>query len=362
MRLLGCLDPQRVVPVVVLFAHGDLEERLLADGHRVVVVPLDPGLRATGRHAVPGIRSALRATGFVRELVKTLRRLDVDVVYTTSLKADLAGAVAARLVRRPLVWHVHDRIERDYLPASNVRLFRRLARHAPQAVVANSAATARTLPGARRLSVVHPGLATEQVAPGPRQCQPSNPPTVGMLGRISPTKGQLEFVRAARRVADHRPDVRFRIVGAASFDLGDYEAAVRSEVRRLDLADRVELVGFVADPRVELDRMTVCVHSALVPEPFGQVVTEAMARGVPVIATRGGGVDEIVRTDPGDDTGLLVPPGDDAALAESVLAVLEHPEAALARAERAYADVSRRFLAADGAEALTRVWLDAARS
>jgi glycosyltransferase involved in cell wall biosynthesis len=360
VRLLAQVDPRDVEVVVVLFAHGDLEHRLRDAGVRVVVVPLDPGLRDTRRTTVPGLRVAVRGLGFTRDLVGTLRDLEVDVVHTTSLKADLAGVLAARLVRRPLVWQVHDRIAADYLPRRNVRLFRALARLVPAAVVANSAATASTLPGARRLEVVHPGLAPGQVAAGPRTAQPPGPPTIGMVGRLSPTKGQLLFVRAARRVAEARPDVRFRIVGSAAFDSGDYEQAVRAEVRRLGLDDRVDWVGFVGDPRHELDRMAVCTHCALVPEPFGQVVTEAMAWGVPVVATRGGGVDEIVRTVPGQETALLVPPGDAAALADAVLAVLDDPQAALARAARAHADVARRFLAADAADALTTVWRDAA--
>jgi glycosyltransferase involved in cell wall biosynthesis len=257
---------------------------------------------------------------------------------------------------------VHDRLAEDYLPGRTARLLQTLARRVPQAVVANSAATAATLPGARGLGVVHPGLALAQVAPTPRTRQPDGPPVVLMVGRIGPTKGQLVLVRAARRVVDVRPDARVRIVGAAAFGADAYAANVLEEVHALGLAHAVELVGFTDDPRAELDRAAVAVHAATVPEPFGQVVTEAMAAGVPVVATRGGGVDEIVRTGAdGLDTGLLVPPGDADALAEAVLDVLDQPEAALARAARAHADVTTRFLATGSAQALTRVWEQAAR-
>jgi len=361
LRLVDALDRQRVEAVVVLFSHGDLEQRLTARGHRVVVVPLDARLRDSNRTTVVGVRTALRGLRFARELVGVLGRLDVDVVHTTSLKADLAGVVAAPLARVPLVWHVHDRVESDYLPGRNVRLLRALARWVPRAVVANSAATARTLPRARNLTVVHPGLAPDQIAARPRSEQPPAPPTIGMLGRISRTMGQLLLVRAARRVVDVRPDVRFRMVGAAAFDSGDYEDEVRAEIQRLDLDGHVELAGFVDDPRPELDRMTACVHCAVVPEPVGQVVAEAMARGTPVVATRGGGVDEIVRTTPGDATGLLVAPGDVDALAGAVMEVLDDPHGALARAARAHADVSARFRATQAADALTSLWCTVAR-
>lgn len=356
VRVLASLDPQRVTPVVVLFADGPLVGRVRALGHEVVVVPLAGDLVTTDRRAGAATVLHPRRIGagasFLRRLVATLRRLDVDVVHTTSLKADLFGVLAAPLARRPLVWHVHDRLAADYLPARTARLLQALARRVPHTVVANSEATAATLPGARRLTVVHPGLAPEQVAPLPRTRQPDGPPVVVIVGRISPTKGQLVLVRAARRVADAHPGVRVRIVGDAAFGADAYAVTVRDEVRALGLDGCVELVGFTPDPREELDRATVAVHAATVPEPFGQVVAEAMAAGVPVVATRGGGVGEIVRT----GAGLLVPPGDPDALAAAILDVLEDPESALARAARAHADVTHRFLASTTAAGLTRVW------
>ncbi|WP_427385623.1 glycosyltransferase [Janibacter sp. G56] len=163
--------------------------------------------------------------------------------------------------------------------------------------MANSHATAATLPGARGLVVAHPGLAPEQLAPAPRP-RPERP-VVGLLGRISPTKGQLEFVQAAALVAPRHPEATFRIVGAPMFGHEAHEALVRAEIDRLGLTGRVELTGFASDPAAELDAMTVAVHASPTPEPYGQVVAEAMARGVPVVATAAGGVPEIVDGGPG---------------------------------------------------------------
>ncbi|MEW1954956.1 glycosyltransferase family 4 protein [Terrabacter sp. NPDC080008] len=363
LRLLESVDRSIVDPVVVLFSPGPLQQRLEQAGHAVVVVPLDARVRDTSRSAGAArmLRAAATTPVFLARLVATLRRLDVDVVHTTSLKADLLGALAAPALRRPLVWHVHDRIATDYLPRRTARAVRALARWVPYAVVANSRATAATLPGVRRLVVAHPGLSVEQVAAAPRSRQPEGPPVVGMIGRLSPTKGQLVLVRAAARVAATRPDTRFRIVGEAAFGTEDYERRVRDEVERLGLAGHVAIVGFAEDPRRELDRLTVCVHASTVPEPFGQVVTEAMAWGVPVVATRGGGVDEIVRTGaPGHETALLVDPDDERQLADAVLAVLDRPADALERAARAHADVTARFSAARGAQVVTSLWREAA--
>lgn len=363
LRLLEVVDRGRVEPVVVLFSSGPLEERLQAVGQRVAVVPLDPRVRDMGRAVGPlsALRRAATGAAFLHRLAASLRALDVDVVHTTSLKADLLAIPVALLLRKPLVWHVHDRIAEDYLPFRTVRLLRFLARRVPHAVVVNSEATAATLPGARRPTVAYPGLSSEQVAHTSRRLQPEGGPVVGMVGRLSPTKGQLVLVRAARHVVDVRPTTRFRLVGSAAFGAADYERELRSEIGRLGLEADIDLVGFVDDPRGELEAMSVCVHASTVPEPFGQVVTEAMGWGVPVVATRGGGVDEIVRTSPrGSETGLLVDAGDEQALALAVLDVIDRPAEALARASRALADVADRFGIERAAETVTRVWEEAA--
>ncbi|WP_253182137.1 glycosyltransferase family 4 protein [Cellulosimicrobium cellulans] len=309
---------------------------------------------------------------FLWRVTRHVRRLRPDVVHTTSLKADLLGVVPAFVARRPLVWHVHDRVADDYLPGVLVRLVRALARVAPAAVVANSRATAATLPV--RASVAYPGFAPAQAEGVPDWPAPDGDPVVLMVGRLSPTKGQVEVVRAMPAVREAVPGARLRVVGAAAFGAADYAAEVRAEVHRLGLDDAVELVGHVADTRAELDRAAVCVHASPVPEPFGQVVVEAMVRGVPVVATRAGGVEEILlegageheaaataaatadAAATGEPLGLLVPPGDVDAIAAAVRDVLTTPDAARSRADRARASALRRFPVARTAQVLTDVW------
>jgi len=365
-RLLDALDPVDVHVTTVLFADGPLRGLLEDHGHAVSVLPLDQRLATAERHAVgaslvTSARAAIAVLPFVWRLARTLRRLDVDLIHTTSLKADILGVPAAILARRPVVWHIHDRISPDYLPRPMVALIRSLARVAPRRVLVNSHATAATLPKVRA-TVAYPGLAPEQFAPEPGTPAsppraPDDPRTVGILGRVSPTKGQREFLRAARRVHAARPDVRFRIIGAALFAEQDYERLVREEIRALGLEDVVALVGFASDPGAELDRLTLCVHASPTPEPFGQVVAEAMARGVPVVATAGGGVGEIVAP-PGaaEPLGWLVPPGDVAALADAILEALDDPAEAQRRAVAAWRSVERRFPIAVTATSVTDVW------
>ncbi|MBW0252674.1 glycosyltransferase [Cellulomonas sp. PS-H5] len=367
LRTVRALDPAAVEVTVVLFADGPLAGRLRDAGVAVRVLPLDSRIAQTdraaaGRSALGAARSAAATLPFVARLARLLRDLQPDVVHTTSLKADVLGLPAARLARRPLVWHVHDRIAEDYLPAPVARVLRVLARRGPRHVVVNSHATARTLlPLPRGWTLAYPGLAPEQVAADPAARPAPATPVIGLVGRVSPTKGQREFVAAAALLTERFPDARFRVVGAALFEEQAYEVELRAQVAALGLTDRVELTGWVADPVGEIDRLSVLVHASPVPEPFGQVVVEGMARGVPVIATAGGGIDEIAVAADGTPRCLVVPPRDVPALAEAVAQVLDRPEEAAARADRAWKDVQADYAVARTAERLTAVWRRVAR-
>jgi glycosyltransferase involved in cell wall biosynthesis len=107
------------------------------------------------------------------------------------------------------------------------------------------------------------------------------------------------------------PDVRGRIVGSAMFGEDAYERWLRDLVDELDLQGVVTFTGFVDRVEDELAKLDVLVHASVVPEPFGQVVVEGMAAGLPVVATNAGGPAEVI-TDGVD--GLLVPTGDASAL------------------------------------------------
>ncbi len=372
VRALAAAPQDELSARVVLFGTGPLLDRLAAIGVGSEVLALTPRARLAGRAGVGRARSLLLVPSllaFVLQLARRVRELRPDVVLTSSLKSDLLGWAAARLARVPVVWWVHDRIADDYLPARTARLFRWAAAHLPDAVIANSQATAVTLGATGRLrGIAHPGFAPAQLRTGGARRSAPQPPVVGLLGRISPTKGQLELVEAAALLHPTHPDVRFVCGGAALFGEDDYADQVRATIAERGLSEVVTLAGHVDDVAALLDGLTVMVHASPVPEPFGQVLVEAMVRGVPVVATDAGGVPEILR-DPDtaggsgspEALGLLVPPGDVRALATAVGRLLDDPEAARRQAERAYASATRRFPAERTAQALIAVCRQVAR-
>lgn len=357
-RLLTAL-PEGYQITTLLFEDGPLRVALLESGQAVDVLLLAEGARKTARNDLLGqVRSGGAFAALVVRLAREVRRRRPRVLYANSLKAGVLGLAAATLTRTPLVWHVHDRISPDYLPAPAVAVLRMLIGRA-RVVVTNSQATSGTLPGTPA-SVAYPGFAPDQIGPPPAERSPSSPPTIGLIGRISPTKGQWEFIHAAAQIVTSRPDTRFRIVGAPLFGEEDYARQLRAEVARLGLSEHVAFSGFVTDTAAVLDELSVCVHASPVPEPFGQVIVEAMIRGVPVVATDAGGVGEILSDEAAGPLGWLVPAGDEQALARAVLGVLDDPQEAATRASRAWYSARRRFPISDTAEVVTRAWRTAA--
>jgi glycosyltransferase involved in cell wall biosynthesis len=161
--------------------------------------------------------------------------------------------------------------------------------------------------------------------------RPAPQPTVGYVGRISPEKGIDVALRALARLREEGLDASFQIAGGSP---DGHRRELEALAAELGLADRVEFLGPLD---VEgLKRFYAGLHALVVPsvweEPAGLVLVEGALAGVPLVASRVGGIPEIVR-DP--EEALLCPPGDPTALAAALRRALTEPEETAARAERA---------------------------
>ena len=331
LNLVRHLDRRRYDPSVLLFSTGNLNAKLAEAGVMCHVLPLDKSVLHARKNAL-GLGSVMRLMAVFRVIVHAfrvaafVRRREIDLIHANSLKADVICGLARLFCRRPVIWHVRDRIARDYLPGPIVWVYRLLARWIPTHVVANSEATLRTLrlDGSRRATVIYSGL---EIAAKPAACEEqttsSRPLRIGLVGRISRWKGQHVFIRAAREVRDRFSNAEFRIIGSAMFGEEAYEAEVRSLTRDLGLDGAVVFSGFRADVGAAVAELDLLVHASTSGEPFGQVVVQGMAAGKAVVATNGGGIPEVVAN---GVTGLLVPMGDHAAMARAICDLLGDAE------------------------------------
>jgi glycosyltransferase involved in cell wall biosynthesis len=271
-----------------------------------------------------------------------------DVICANSQKALFVCALAAKLSRRPLVWILHDIVTDPAFSATNRRASLAFARIFARLVAVNSEETGRAFieagGEADKVRIVYNGfdpakakLRDPDVAVRLRAELGLGPqPLVGLFGRLSEWKGQHVFLDALAAMEG----VQAVIVGGALFGQEAYEARIREQASRLGLDDRVRFLGFRSDVPELMASMDVVAHTSIVAEPFGRVVVEAMMCGRPVVATRGGGVTEIIRD---GETGLLVPPGDASALAAALGTILSDPALAQRLGQSGRDDVSDRF-------------------
>ena len=308
----------------------DVRPALLADG------PLRRKLTAAG-HDVAGIeagrlRDPLGFARATRDLTALAR--DADLVYANQPKAHLYTAVAARRAKRPAWWCQVN------VPEGAMRLDRAASALPATGVIAASEAAAKVQRGIPRtppVVVVHPGTDTERFRPDVRPALVGDGPLVGIVGRLEPWKGQELFLNAARIVAAGRP-ARFAVVGGAVLGTaGGYERALHLLAGPLGLD--VAFPGHVDDVPAWMTACDVVVNASW-PEPFGLVVTEAMAAGRPVVAFARGGPAEIVTS--GVD-GVLVEEHSAEALAAAITALLDDGAARARIGAAARATVERRF-------------------
>ena len=310
-RLIAAMDD---VDIHVLLAEdGPMVDELARAGATVEIMPLPKRVRTMRRDRVrvgTDLLVSVAVSGiYVVKVAHRLRRLRPDLVHTNTLKAALYGGCGARLAGLPCLWHIRDRIAPDYLPPTAVHLVRMLARVLPTYTVANSATTRATLGlPPHRISVMGSPVEIEErseaTGAGPVR-------RVGMIGRLAEWKGQHIFLRAFAEAFPEGPE-RAVIIGSALFGEDAYAQQLVDLTHQLGMADRVDFLGFRSDVGAELARLQLLVHASIIPEPFGQVVVQGMAAGVPVLAAQAGGPAEII-TDQVD--GLLYPPGDVHALA-----------------------------------------------
>lgn len=205
----------------------------------------------------------------------------------------------------------------------------------------------------RRVRVVHDGIEPEELLP-PRSGTlreaagaRAGDPLVGAVGALVGHKDHRTLVRAAARVAEERPGVRFVVAGE-----GPLRGELEALVRELGVGDRFALPGHVPDvarSMGDLDLFVMCSRE----EGLGSAALEAMAVGVPAVVTRAGGL-----VDAAGDAVPTVPPEDPDALAAEILRLLDDPGARQRIATAGRRRVEERFTAARSAAATVAAYRD----
>jgi glycosyltransferase involved in cell wall biosynthesis len=279
---------------------------------------------------------ARRDVAMLGKLVRLMRQLKPDIVHTHEAKAGALGRIAALVTGVPVLVHTyHGHVFHGYFSPLRTRAFlaieRWLARRTTRLIAVSESVKADLLRfgiGAPdQLIVVPLGLPLDRfVGSAARKGEfrvelglEPDTPLVGIVARLAPIKAHNLFLEAASMVAQARPRSRFVVVGD-----GECRSVLEIVARRLGLAEGVQFLGWRRDlERIYADLDLVVLSSRNEGSPVS--VIEAMAAARPVVATRVGGVPDLVEN---GVSGLLVEPGDAAGLAQAMLTVLADPDQA----------------------------------
>jgi len=278
-------------------------------------------------------------------VARRLWRRQVDVVYSNS-SVSPTGALAAWLLRKPHVWHVHEFAEEDHGLSFDLgpRLTYVLIGRLSRCVITNSDAVkakcARYMP-VDRIRTVYAAVSRapeERSRPEGRVGHPGGAgrATVVVIGKIKESKGQMEAVRAIEELVREGIDLELVLAGSAN---ERYLTALRQVVAAAGLDAHVRFLGHVSDiggVLEEADAVLVCSRS----EAFGMVTVEAMRFGKPVVGARSGATVELIQE---GFNGLLYTPGDVRELADKLGYLIRHPDSAAQMGENGRRWAAERF-------------------
>jgi glycosyltransferase involved in cell wall biosynthesis len=304
-----------------------LAAQLPAFGFDVGFACVKPGIFPKVRKTVtaPIYLTPMSSRGDMRaawRLADVVRQEGYALVHAHTPRSVLVARIASALTRVPLVYHLHSPAARDTTHRWRNRVNQwteRLSLIGVTAVV--------TVSSSLRRQLITEGYSEQMVrcvpngVPAPLVKRSDAPPgpvwTVGTTALFRPRKGMEHLLAAIALLHRLRYPVKLRAVGP--FETPEYEQALRRRVEELQLNSVVEWTGFTSDVSAELARMDVFVLPSLFGEGMPMVVLEAMAAGVPVVATRVEGTPEAIED---GVSGLIADPANSDALAQCIARIV----------------------------------------
>lgn len=361
LRLITTIDRRRFSPLVVMPEDGPLKKLIEAQGVEVVI---SPNLSVITR---PVFRSwrilpfLLKYPFSVLSLRRLIKQKGIHLVHSNS-GVLVSPALAAWLAGVPHIWHVRESFQefRGLWP-----LYSRFITKFSSRVMTVSNAVAEQFHSRKNVVVVHDGFTREEFDMPKEKLRAEFQSryglaghfVVGCVGRIKwVRKGQEFLVRATALLKQRGLSIKALIVGAPFRGNEEHLTRLRELARELQVEDSVVFTGELPDARGTYAAMDALALTSAQPEPFGGVVMEAMAMGLPVIATNiGGSLDQVAD----GVTGLLIPPGDPVTLADAIEKLMVNPEMRRRMGEAGVERIHTHFSLAQMADKIERLFDEA---
>lgn len=278
---------------------GDAAKALQGDGFSVEDIPL-PSMTPGGKALSEKLAYPFQARRVASALVRALASRDVDLLYANGPRTFLPAVLAASRLEVPVACALHlifrGGLERRLIRWCFSRKCVRSAVFCSRAAAEPFSEFLESGKGFVQHYWVSPDFLERPSLRGPHRRDlglKEGDFAVGVLGRISPTKGQALFLDALIPLLPGYPDLRLFVAGGADFESPGEEERLRERGRAAE-SGRIVFTGGMVEAIPFLDAMDVLVVPSQWDEPFGLVAVEGMARGLPVVATGTGGLREIV--------------------------------------------------------------------
>jgi glycosyltransferase involved in cell wall biosynthesis len=355
LRVLPHFDRDRFIVRVACVPGGTLSERIESLGVEVIPLRADPKITSTNviqeasnleaaRYMLKGSREFASLVGQIRGQV---RRKNIGLIYTNSLKSCVLSALAALGTRAVVVHHMHDITNPGKFNLPMLFTLKWALKYGTKAIVSISDAVTGSLTSIgvpqKKIHTIHNGIDPEDYPPMPaeeakrRINLDPGVPVVGHVARLMRWKGQDFFLRAASRM---KSDARFVLVGGLHWEDADYEKELHQIVKDKGLQDKVIFLGRRDDVPQVMRAFDILAHTSTKPEPFGLALIEAMASEKPVVAFDNGGIPEIVVD---GETGILTSPLAEEEFAVALDGLLSDPQRAMAMGAAGRKRVERLF-------------------
>jgi len=317
----------------------DLARYLVKENHKVVVVSNGGGLvgdleEIGAVHYVLPVhkKSPITMLRMISELVKVIKREEIEIVHARSRVPAWIAYFACRRTKIPFVTTCHGYYSRH--------LFSRVMGWGKFVICVSNAVCRRMIEDFsvpyERIRLIHRGVNLErfQFFPPEKRFQDFR---IGIIGRLSRIKGIEYFLMALAKVKTEIPEIKAVIVGEGR---QSYKEELSTLTKQLGLSDCVEFLGRRKDISDILLKLNLLVLPTVTQEGFGRVIIEAGACGVPVLATKVGGVVDIIED---GITGILIPPKDVVLMAENIAKILKDRDLSSKLAKNARKKIERVF-------------------
>jgi len=322
----------------------DLARELIKQNHKAVVIScggsLVSKLQETGaRHYALAVhkKSLISVLRLIPKVARIIKKERIDIVHARSRVPAWIAFFAVKLSPAIFITTCHGYYQNHYL--SRVMGWGRYAIVISQVIGCHMIDDFKVAKDKIRL--IYRGVDTERFKSRDYFIKEEGQvKTIAIIGRISPLKGHVHFIKALPQIISEVPDLKVLVVGAATKDKQAYFKQLMELVRQCGLKERVEFLGNVSDVPGILEKLDVLVMATTTQEAFGRVIIEAGAVGVPVVATSVGGVLEIIEH---EKDGLLAEPENPYELAKAVVRMIKDRQLAKTCAQNLAQKVKDKF-------------------